>query len=92
MKGKQFENRKTNEFIMIHQSKLIPFDEQPYKVCLLYTSSVRVFATLVCLSNFLPRDRHWNDFIDLIETLLDKYPNVKMELMGFPTNWKDVLI
>ena len=55
-------------------------------------SSVRVFATLVCLSNILPRDRHWNDFIDLIETLLDKYPNVKMELMGFPTNWKDVLI
>ena len=33
-------------------------------------SSMRVFATLVCLSNILPRDRHWNDFIDLIETLL----------------------
>ena len=32
MKGKQFENRKTGEVIMIHQSKLIPFDEQPYKV------------------------------------------------------------
>lgn len=28
-------------------------------------SSVRVFATLVCLSNILPRDKHWNDFIDL---------------------------
>lgn len=52
---------------------------------------MRVFATLVCLSNIFPRDRHWNDFIDLIETLLDKYPNDKMELMGFPTNWKDVL-
>jgi len=43
------------------------------------------------LSNILPKDRHLNDFIDLIEALFDKYPNVKMELMGFPENWKDVL-
>jgi len=54
-------------------------------------SSVRVFATLVCLSNILPKDKHWYDFIDLIEALYDKYSNVKMELMGFPENWKDIL-
>ena len=54
-------------------------------------SSVRVFATLLCLSNILPKDKHWKDFLDLIELLFDKYPNVKMELMGFPHNWKDLL-
>lgn len=54
-------------------------------------SSVRVFATLLCLSCILPKDRHWIDFIDIIETLLDKYPNVKTELMGFPENWKEIL-
>ena len=32
MKGKQFEKRKDNEIVMIHQSKLKPFEEQPYKV------------------------------------------------------------
>ncbi len=46
---------------------------------------------MVCLRNILPRDRYRYDFIDLIETLFDKYPNVKVELMGFPADWKEVL-
>lgn len=54
-------------------------------------SNVRVFATLLCLSNILPKDKHWKDFLDLIELLFDKYPNVKIELMGFPQNWKELL-
>lgn len=54
-------------------------------------SSMRVFATLVCLSNILLRDRHWDDFVDLLDVLFDKYPNVKKELMGFPENWSEVL-
>lgn len=32
MKGKQFETRKADEITMIHQSKLKPFEEQPYRV------------------------------------------------------------
>lgn len=32
MKGKQFETRKVDEITMIHQSKLKPFEEQPYRV------------------------------------------------------------
>ena len=54
-------------------------------------TNVRVYATLICLSNLLPKDRHWIDFIDLTETLFDKYPNVKKQLMGFPENWKLLL-
>ena len=54
-------------------------------------TSVRVFATLICLSHILPKDRHWKDFVDLLETLFEKYPNVKIELMGFPSEWKNIL-
>lgn len=54
-------------------------------------SSVRVFATLLCLKHILPNDRHWNDFVDLIVKLFDKYPHVKCELMGFPESWSDIL-
>ncbi len=54
-------------------------------------SNVRVFSTLICLSNLLAKDKHWKDFMDLIQILFDKYQNVKMELMGFPHNWKDFL-
>ena len=32
MKGKHFETRKADEITMIHQSKLKPFEEQPYRV------------------------------------------------------------
>ena len=55
-------------------------------------SSMRVFATLLCLKHVLPDDRHWKDFVDLIENLLDKYSRVKIEAMGFPENWKEILI
>lgn len=51
----------------------------------------RVFATLICLKHLLPNDRHWNEFIDTIELLFDKYDNVKKELMDFPNNWKEIL-
>ena len=54
-------------------------------------TSVRVFATLICLSHILPKDRHWKDFVELLETLFEKYPNVKIELMGFPSEWKNIL-
>ena len=55
-------------------------------------TSVRVFASLICLSHILPKDRHWKDFIDMVEMLFDKYPNVRIELMGFPLDWKKFLL
>ncbi len=54
-------------------------------------SSIRVFATLLCMKHLLPNDRHWIDFIDTIELLFEKYPHTRIELMGFPDNWKDIL-
>ena len=58
-------------------------------------SNVRVYATLICLKHLLPQDRHWREFIDIISELFDKYPHVKLKLMGFPTEtedeWKEYL-
>ncbi len=55
-------------------------------------SNLRVFATLLCMSHILDNNNHWKDFVDQIELLFEKYPSVKPELMGFPNNWKDLLI
>lgn len=55
-------------------------------------SNLRVFATLLCMKHILNNDNHWKDFIDQIELLFEKYTSVKPKLMGFPNNWKDVLL
>lgn len=55
-------------------------------------TSKRIYATLICLKYILPNDRHWNDFIDQIDLLFDRYPCTKKELMGFPQNWKELLL
>ncbi len=54
-------------------------------------SNIRVFATLLCIKHLIPNDRHWTEFIDTIELLFEKYSHVKIELMGFPSNWKHIL-
>lgn len=55
--------------------------------------NIRVYAVLLCLKHLLPNDRHWYEFVDTVELLFDKYPNVRKELMGFPKDdWKDFLL
>lgn len=55
-------------------------------------SNLRVFATLLCIKHILKNDNHWKDFVDQIELLFEKYTSVKPKLMGFPNNWKDLLL
>lgn len=52
----------------------------------------RVMGTLVCMKRLLPQDRHWNEFVDTIELLFEKYPAVKKQTMGFPESWKEILL
>ena len=52
----------------------------------------KVFSTLICLKHLLPNDRHWIDYLDLIEILFEKYSNVNIALMGFESDWKESLI
>lgn len=55
-------------------------------------SNLRIFATLLCMKHLLINDSHWNMFVDEIEMLFEKYPYVKINLMGFPENWKELLL
>ncbi len=55
-------------------------------------SNIRVFATLLCLKELLYTSTGWRQFVDETELLLSKYTNVKKELMGFPDNWKELLL
>ena len=52
----------------------------------------RIFATLLCLKHLLPNDRHWEEFVHIVEALLQKYPGVDISKIGFPKIWKDMLL
>lgn len=54
--------------------------------------NIRVYATLLCLKHLLPNDRHWSEFVETISLLLEKYPHVKIGLMGFPEDWEKFLL
>lgn len=53
--------------------------------------NIRIFGVLVCLKHILSPDRHWNEFVDTMELLFEKYPHVEKSTMGFPENWADIL-
>lgn len=55
-------------------------------------SNLRIYAILLCLKNLLPNDLHWIQFVDTLELLIEKYPSVQIQLMGFPENWKELLM
>lgn len=54
--------------------------------------NLRIFATLLCMKHILVNDNHWKAFVDKIELLFEKYTSVKIELMGFPNEWKELLL
>lgn len=51
----------------------------------------RIYGVLLCLKHLLKHDSHWNQFVDDIELLFDKYESVQISTMGFPKNWKELL-
>ena len=53
--------------------------------------NIRIFGVLLCLFHLIPHDAHWEEFVDRLETLIDKYPSVNISTMGFPENWKAYL-
>lgn len=54
--------------------------------------NIRVFGVLICISKIVPRDEHWSSFVKQLEDLINKYPAVKIETMGFPTEWQKYLL
>ena len=53
--------------------------------------NIRIFGVLICLFHLIPHDAHWEEFVDQLEALIQKYPSVNTSTMGFPKNWKDYL-
>ncbi len=54
--------------------------------------NIRIFGILLCIFHLVPHDDHWNEFVRQLEELIQKYPNVKLDTMGFPENWKEYLM
>ena len=55
-------------------------------------SSLRVFASLVCLKHLLHNDKHWNNFIVKVSLLIDDFPCVNKDYLGFPNlEWEKLL-
>lgn len=55
-------------------------------------SNYTIFAVLLCIKHLIPNDYRWEVFIDALNELFEKYPHAKKETMGFPDNWKELLI
>lgn len=52
----------------------------------------RIFGVLLCMMQLLKEDNHWKLFIDELELLIDKYEGIDIKTMGFPKNWKELLL
>ncbi len=52
----------------------------------------RIFGVLLCISHLIPHDTHWISFVDTVDELIEKYASVKIETMGFPADWKSLLL
>lgn len=52
----------------------------------------QLMGTLVCMKHLLPNDRHWVEFVDTVELLVEKYQHASISALGFPQDWKDILM
>jgi abortive infection bacteriophage resistance protein len=53
----------------------------------------RIFGVLCCVKVLIANsDAHWNDFIVRMEENFSKYQSVEKHTMGFPENWKEILL
>ena len=53
--------------------------------------NIRIYCVLLCIAHLVPHDNHWYEFVDQLDSLIQKYPAVKIETMGFPQNWQEPL-
>ena len=52
----------------------------------------RIFGILLCISHLVPHNIHWDDFVNELELYIDKYNSANIKTMGFPDNWKELLV
>lgn len=51
-----------------------------------------IYSTILCMKHLLHNDRHWLEFVNDLNLLFCKYNHVKKELLGFPQDWKELLL
>lgn len=51
-----------------------------------------IFGVLLCVKHLVQKDPHWEEFVNSIEELIEKYPAVEIRAMGFPKQWKNFLL
>ena len=49
------------------------------------------FAALLCLKHIISDDEAWAEYLDGLEKLINKYPEVDVADFGFTSNWKEYL-
>ncbi len=52
----------------------------------------RIYGVLLCMKRLFKNNAHWNVFVESIEALIDEYDSVDIKTMGFPENWKELLL
>ena len=52
----------------------------------------RLYGILICIALLVPADDSWHRFVDSIEANLKKYKSVDISTMGFPADWKTLLL
>lgn len=50
-------------------------------------SNYSIFSILLTLKHLLSHDQLWRDFVQSLESLVENYPNVKLQAIGFPKEW-----
>lgn len=79
-------------YVRLYNAKL----SKAPKICNQYREasigSNRMFEVVLCMMQLLKEDKHWKLFVDRIELLIDKYEGIDIIIMGFPENWKELLL
>jgi abortive infection bacteriophage resistance protein len=52
----------------------------------------RAFSVMLCMKHLIKNDTKWKIFIDTMEALIEKYEGVDVKTMGFPMDWKKLLL
>ena len=70
----------------------MPFKQQPYLFTeyTLYRSN-KVFPIFITMKILLHNEKLWRDFLSSLSRLVLSYPEVRLDFMGFPKNWLEVL-
>lgn len=55
-------------------------------------SNYRIFAIILCIKHILKDCKAWNKILCDLTCLMSRYKDVCLERIGFPENWRDVLM